>query len=174
MTDDLRYPIGAWVRPTVTSALERTAWINAVTALPAELRAAIAGLSDAQLDTAYRPGGWTLRQVVHHVADSHVNAYVRFKLALSEDNPTIRPYDEAEWAKLPDSKLPVDVSLRIVEAVHERWVALLRALPAEAFSRPFQHPESGAQTLDTALSQYAWHGRHHVAHVTGLRAREVW
>lgn len=174
MTDDLRYPIGAWVRPTVISALERRAWINAVTALPAELLAAIAGLSDAQLDTAYRPGGWTVRQVVHHVADSHVNAYVRFKLALSEDNPTIRPYDEAEWAKLPDSKLPVDVSLRIVEAVHERWVALLRALPTEAFSRPFQHPESGAQTLDTALSQYAWHGRHHLAHVTGLRAREVW
>lgn len=174
MTDDLRYPIGAWVRPTVISALERTAWINAIAALPAELRAATAGLTDAQLDTPYRPGGWTVRQVVHHLPDSHLNAYVRFKLALTEPDPTIRPYDEGGWAKLPDSALPVDVSLRIVDAVHERWVALLRALPADAFSRPFQHPESGAQTLDTALSTYAWHGRHHVAHVMRLRARAGW
>ncbi len=174
MDQDLRYPIGRWARPADVTPGLRAAWIREVEALPAALRAAVAGLDDRQLDTPYRPGGWTVRQLVHHVADSHLNALVRFKLALTEDNPTIKPYDEARWAELADSALPIEVSLGIVDGVHQRWVTLLRAQPADAFARPFRHPESGPQTLDSSLSLYAWHGRHHTAHVTALRAREVW
>lgn len=175
MTEDLRYPIGPWQPPAgPVSAAWRANHIRDIAELPAQMRAAVAGLSDAQLDTPYRPGGWSVRQVVHHVADSHANGYIRQKLALTEANPTIKPYDEERWAELPDSHLPIDVSLRMIDAIHERWAALLRALPTERFAVPYQHPQSGPQTLDSSLSNYSWHGRHHVAHITELRKREGW
>lgn len=175
MSHDLRYPIGPWQPPAGPVAPEwRANHIADIAALPAQMRAAVAGLTDAQLDTPYRPGGWTVRQVVHHVADSHANGYIRQKLALTETNPTIKPYDEGRWAELPDAMLPIDVSLRMLDAIHERWAALLRALPTERFTVPYQHPQSGPQTLDTSLSNYSWHGRHHVAHITELRKREGW
>lgn len=143
--------------------------------LPERLKAAVSGLSDAQLDTPYREGGWTVRQVVHHLADSHANSVIRFKLALTEDWPTIKPYDEAAWAKLPDSKsLPIESSMTFIEGMHERWVALLEAMTEADFERGFVHPEHGRQSLATALAIYAWHSRHHVAHITGLRARNGW
>ena len=143
--------------------------------MPAALRAAVGGLSDAQLDTPYRPGGWTVRQLVHHVADSHMNAYTRFKLALTEENPTIKPYDEQSWAELVDSRtMPVEVSLRIVDGVHERLVIMLRAISDAQFGRALTHPENGAMTLDSLLNVYSWHGDHHVAHVTSLRERMGW
>jgi uncharacterized damage-inducible protein DinB len=148
--------------------------IRDIAALPAQMRAAVAALTDAQLDTPYRPGGWTLRQVVHHVADSHANGYVRQKLALTEANPTVKPYDEERWAELPDARLPIDVSLRMLDAIHERWAALLRALPPERFGAQYLHPASGQQTLDSSLSNYAWHGRHHLGHVIELRKRSNW
>jgi uncharacterized damage-inducible protein DinB len=175
MTPDLRYPIGPWIAPsTPLSAGTRAALITNIATLPSQLRAAVDGLSDAQLDTPYRPRGWTLRQVVHHLADSHANGFIRSKLALTEDNPTIKPYDEEGWAELPDSKLPVEVSLRMLESIHERWTALLGALPAEKFVSPYQHPQTGPQTLDSSLSTYSWHGRHHLAHITELKKREGW
>ncbi len=175
MTQDLRYPIGPWVPPKgAVSPAERAGFIADIAALPAQMRAAVAALSNAQLDTPYRPGGWTVRQVVHHVADSHANGYVRQKLALTEQNPVIKPYDEERWAELPDVTLPLDVSLRMLDSIHERWAALLRALPAERFSAQYQHPQSGQQTLDSSLSNYSWHGKHHVAHITSLRQREGW
>lgn len=175
MAPDLRFPIGPWAPPSgPVSPAARSGFIADIAALPAQMRAAIAGLSDAQLDTPYRPGGWTVRQVVHHVADSHANGYVRQKLALTEQNPTIKPYDEERWAELPDAKLPIDVSLRMLDAIHERWAALLQALPVNRFASPYQHPQSGPQTLDSSLSNYSWHGRHHVAHITELRRREGW
>lgn len=175
MTDDLRYPIGSWRPPTGAVTPDwRANHIRDIAELPAQMRAAVAGLSEQQLDTPYRPGGWTLRQVVHHVADSHANGFIRQKLALTEANPTVKPYDEERWAELPDAKLPIDVSLRMLDAIHERWAALLRALPAERFGAPYQHPQSGPQTLDSSLSNYSWHGRHHVAHITALRRREGW
>ena len=174
MPEDLRYPIGDWVRPNAVTAAARDHCIAQIAELPLALRDAVSELTDAQLDTPYRPGGWTLRQLVHHVADSHANGYVRHKLALTEQNPTIKPYDEARWAELPDSALPIAPSLRMLESVHARWVAMLRALPASAFARQYLHPEAGPMSLDLSLSNYAWHGRHHVAHVTALRAREGW
>jgi hypothetical protein len=174
VTSDLRYPIGQYVRPASVSVAERAKWIDQIAELPGAMRAAVHGLSDAQLDTPYRPQGWTVRQVVHHVADSHANAYCRLKLALTEQNPTIRPYDEARWAELPDSALPVDVSLRMIDAVHERWVVILRAIPADRFAETFLHPESGAQTLDSQCANYAWHSLHHTAHITSLRAQQGW
>lgn len=175
MTDDLRYPIGPWRPPTSAVTPEwRANHIRDIAELPAQMRAAVAGLDDRQLDTPYRPGGWTLRQVVHHVADSHANGFIRQKLALTEANPTVKPYDEERWAELPDAQLPIEVSLRMLDAIHERWAALLRALPQERFSAPYQHPQSGPQTLDSSLSNYSWHGRHHVAHITALRQREGW
>jgi hypothetical protein len=171
---DLRFPIGEWISPALLSPADRSTLIDELATLPALLRAASAGLTEAQLNTPYRPGGWTLRQLVHHLADSHLNGYVRAKLALTEETPTIKPYDEARWAELPDSAAPIDVSLRIIESVHERWVTLLRALPAEAFARTYHHPESGRQSLDASLSNYAWHGRHHLAHLTQLKERNGW
>lgn len=174
MPIDLRFPIGQWISPSPLSPADRSALIDELATLPAQLRAEGADLTDAQLDTPYRPGGWTLRQLVHHVADSHLNGYVRAKLALTEETPTIKPYDEARWAELPDSTAPIEVSLRILESVHERWVTLLRALPAEAFARSYYHPDSGQQSLDASLSNYAWHGKHHLAHLTGLKARSGW
>ena len=172
---DLRYPIGKLARKSVLTPEERTSAIDAIAATPAKLSDAVSRLSDAQLDTAYRPGGWTVRQLVHHVADSHINAYTRFRFALTEDNPTIKPYEEAIWADLPDARmLPPSVSLLLLQALHERWVALLRAVPPESFARPMQHPENGSMTMDDLLTMYAWHGRHHTAHVTALRDRMGW
>jgi hypothetical protein len=173
--DDLRYPVGRYAAPDPITPEHRAAWIAALEAAPAALRAAVEGLSDDRLDTPYRPGGWTVRQVVHHVPDSHLNAYVRFKLALTEDAPTIKPYEEARWAELPDSTGPVAPSLDLLDSLHARWVALLRAMPEEAWARTFFHPEQGrALRLDWTLGLYAWHGKHHAAHVTALRGREGW
>lgn len=174
--DDLRYPNGPF--QSVGRALtpeERQRCIDIIEEHPARMRAAVAGLDDDQLDTPYREGGWTVRQVAHHVVDSHLNAYVRFKLAVTEDRPTIRTYEEKEWAKLPDaSTAPVQGSLELLASLHRRWVDFLRALTAEEFRRPFVHPEMGELHMDVLLELYAWHGPHHVAHVTGLRERRGW
>lgn len=172
---DLRYPVGRLVRKSVLGADERRAAIDAIAAAPAALRAAVAGLSAEQLDTPYRPGGWTVRQLVHHVADSHMQAYGRFKIALTEDNPTIKPYDEKTWAELEDSRtMSPEISLHLLDALHERLAATLRAVQAEHFARPLTHPENGPMTIDSLLGIYSWHGRHHTAHVTGLRERMGW
>jgi len=172
--DDLRYPIGQFAFASDPSPEQRRAWIRWIADAPAQLRQAVSGLSDSQLDTPYRPDGWTLRQVVHHVPDSHLNAYVRFKLALTEETPTIKPYDENEWARLPDAKGPVDDSLMLLEALHRRWVILLHGMQEPDFRRPLVHPERGPVTNDWLLQVYAWHGAHHVAHITRLREREAW
>ena len=175
MTDDLRYPIGPLKTAEHLDETARREAIAAIAATPTQLRAAVLGLTEEQLDTPYRPGGWTVRQVVHHVPDSHMNAYVRFKLALTEDVPPIKPYAEALWAELPDTRLtPPEVSLSLLDHLHERWVNILRNMTPEDFDRKLQHPEKGLLTLDAMLSLYSWHGRHHVAHVTGLRDRMGW
>ncbi len=174
MTTDLSYPIGKFERPTSNTTTDREARVATLAALPANMRGAVRGLTPAQLDTRYRPGGWTVRQVVHHVADSHLNGYCRVKLALTEENPVIKPYEEAKWAELADSKLPIELSLGILDGVHERLVVILRSLTAEQFARPFLHPASGPQTLDSWLALYEWHSRHHTAHITSLRTREGW
>ena len=148
--------------------------IAAIAELPVKMRDAVRGLSEAQLDTPYRPGGWTVRQVVHHVPDSHLNAYVRVKLALTENNPTIKPYDQDAFAGLPDQKLPIDVSLSLLDSLHARWVVVLKALTPQQFARPLYHPEIGAITIDYQVQTYGWHSRHHVAHITRLREREGW
>jgi hypothetical protein len=174
--NDVRYPIGPFssVGRTLTQE-ERAQLIHAIEGHPARMRAAVGGLDDAQLDTPYREGGWTSRQVVHHVVDSHVNAYVRFKLAVTEDHPTIRPYEEHVWAELPDGKsAPVDGSLAILDALHARWVSFLRGLSAEDFTRTLHYPDMGDVTVDFLLEMYGWHGPHHEAHVTSLRQRRGW
>lgn len=173
--DEIRYPIGRFTAPASSLAGIRAAHIQTLRMLPERLTAAVSALSDPQLDTPYRNGGWTVRQVVHHVADSHANSYVRFKLALTEDWPTIKPYDEAAWAELADSRwLPVDVSLSFLAALHQRWVALLESLSDDDFRRGYCHPESGRQSLAQVLALYDWHSRHHTAHVVNLRARMGW
>ena len=175
MTTDLRYPVGKWVRPKSLTPAERKTAIEAIAKAPAAMRSAVGGLTDAQLGTPYRPGGWTVQQVVHHVADSHMNAYTRFRLAFTEQNPTIKPYDEATWAELDDARtLPVDVSLNLLDAMHERLVTLLRGVPDDHFQRTLTHPENGPMTVDSLLSVYSWHGKHHTAHVTALRERMAW
>lgn len=172
---DLRYPVGRCPSKPVLTLEECRAGIDAIAQTPDRLNAAIAGLSPEQLDTPYRPGGWTVRQVIHHLPDSHMNSYVRFKLALTEDEPTIKAYDEALWAKLGDSReTPIEVSLALLEALHKRWVTLLRGMRAEDFARRLVHPERGAMTLDDVLTTYSWHGQHHVAHITSLRHRMSW
>ncbi len=172
---DLRYPVGRFQSPDEITAAHRAEWLNDLEALPAKLTAAVAGLDDRQLDTPYRPGGWTVRQVVHHYADSHANSYVRFRLALTEDAPVIKPYDEQRWAELPDAKsAPISVSLTLLSALHQRWVLLLRSLDDQTFARTFIHPELGEMRLDKTLGLYAWHCHHHVAHITNLRARQGW
>ena len=173
--EDLRYPIGRFraVMP-VTSEI-RSAAIDAIAGLPQRLRAAVADLDDRQLDTQYRPEGWTIRQVVHHVADSHMNGLTRVKLALTEETPTIKPYDESAWARLADARLPVDVSLGIIDGIHARWAAVYHGMTVEDFERSFVHPEVGAQlTLDWHLQNYAWHSHHHLAHITELRRAKGW
>jgi len=176
MTPDLRYPIGQFDYAAPISASQRAAHIADIEALPRLLRAAVAGLNDRQLDTPYRPGGWTVRQLVHHIADSHLNGYARPRFALTEDNPTIKPYLEAKWAELADAKsLPIEPSLHILDGVHERWSALLRSLNDADFSRTIVHPEHGRTlSIDVLAGSYAWHGRHHVRHITALREREGW
>lgn len=175
MPDDLRYPIGKFKRPEKLTVTDRKRAIDQIAAAPAALRDAVRGLDDRQLDTPYRPGGWTVRQVVHHVPDSHINAYVRFKLTLTEDVPTIKPYDEARWAELPEARTaPIGMSLAFLETLHVRWVTMLRAMTEGDFERTLHHPESGTMSLDQMLALYAWHGQHHVAHITTLRKREGW
>jgi uncharacterized damage-inducible protein DinB len=166
MTTDLRYPVGRLTFDDDVTPGKRTAWIRQIAELPGALAAAADGMTDAQIGTPYRPGGWTVREVIHHVADSHLNAYTRFKLALTENNPTIKPYDEGAWATLADTRqTSIAVSLRLLDALHTRWVAVLEAMKPEDFARPLVHPVNGPMTLDRLLQLYAWHGRHHTAHV---------
>ena len=175
MADDLRYPIGEFDRGFELSAAARADRMSVIRELPKKMREAVAGLSDEQLDTEYRPGGWTIRQTVHHVADSHSNSIIRFKLALTEDEPpTIRPYYEDRWAELGDSKLPVEVSLNLIDGIHTRWIALLESMSDADFGKKFIHPETGEWTLDGALALYAWHSLHHTSHITALRTRNGW
>jgi hypothetical protein len=175
MSDDLRFPIGKFSWPENISAAEREACISRIASTPARLRAALSGLSAEQLDTRYREGGWTLRQVAHHVPDSHMNSYVRFKLALTEDNPAIKPYDEAAWADLCDSvDTPVETSLLLLDCLHQRWVALLRGMSEAEWKKTFRHPALGPVSLEQNVALYAWHGDHHIAHVTSLRNRRAW
>jgi uncharacterized damage-inducible protein DinB len=172
---DLRYPIGKYTRCDALTPAQRAEAIAQIAAAPKALRDAVAGLSREQLDTPYRPGGWTVRQVVHHMPDSHMNSYVRLKLALTENEPTIKTYEEELWAELADSRdTPVEVSLALFEALHQRWVVLLQSMRAEDFSRRLRHPVLGAMSVDNLVNIYAWHGRHHVAHITSLREREGW
>jgi hypothetical protein len=172
--EDLRFPVGRFSPQPGSTRETRAAHIQTLRMLPESLREAVSGLSDSQLDTPYRDGGWTVRQVVHHLPDSHANCYIRFKLALTEDSPTIKPYDEAAWAKLADSSLPVGVSLSLLAALHGRWVALLESMSEVDFHKGFVHPEQGRQTLSNVLAIYDWHSRHHTAHITNLRARQGW
>ncbi|HEX9981706.1 MAG TPA: putative metal-dependent hydrolase [Thermoanaerobaculia bacterium] len=173
---DPRYPVGPFVNRTSLDTEERQSLIGDIAATPQRLRDAVAGLDDTQLDTPYRDGGWTLRQVVHHVPDSHLNAYTRLKLALTEDTPVIRPYDEALWANLPDVQAtPVETSLMLLETLHARWVGLMRAMAPEDFARPLRHPDhDGPKSIDWIVALYSWHGRHHVAHITSTRERLGW
>src|SRR5689334_911205 len=172
---DLQYPVGRFVWPETVSPQDRRRYIDEIEQAPRNLRAAVAGLSEQQLDTPYRPGGWTVRQVVHHVADSHMNSYVRFRLALTEQEPTIKPYDQSLWAELADARTaPVEPSVALLESLHRRWVLLLRSLSPADFGRQFHHLELGVLSLDKNLALYAWHGRHHVAHITSLRERMGW
>lgn len=172
---DLRYPIGPYEPIVNTTKAQRAALIETIASAPTQLRAAVQNLSLVQLDTPYRPEGWTVRQVVHHVADSHLNSYIRFRWALTEDEPLIKAYDEVAWAKLPDARsADPDISLALLDALHERWVLLLQAMTPEQFNRTLRHPEAGLVKLETMLGSYAWHGRHHIAHITDLRARMEW
>jgi hypothetical protein len=173
--EDYRYPIGKYQSKSVLTAEERRGAIDGIAQMLERLAAAIAGLNSEQLDTPYRPDGWTVRQVVHHVPDSHMNAYIRFKLALTENTPTIKLYDEALWATLPDSRdTPIAVSVALLRTLHQRWVILLQAMRTEDFARQLNHPERGIETLDSKLAEYAWHGQHHVAHITSLRELLGW
>jgi uncharacterized damage-inducible protein DinB len=173
--DDLRFPVGRFARPERLTPEQRRAAIDSIANAPARMRTAVHGLDDAQLDTPYRPDGWTVRQVVHHVPDSHMNAYTRLKLGLTEDTPTIKPYDEAAWATLDDVRAtPIETSLSLLESLHDRWVRVLQAMSPADFERTINHPENGTMTLDQLLALYEWHGRHHVAHINNLRLRNGW
>jgi uncharacterized damage-inducible protein DinB len=175
MNDNLRYPIGKFRYDCPSNEDEKRAFLDDIAQTPENLRTAVKGLSDSRLDTSYRPGGWTVRQVVHHLPDSHLNSYVRFKLALTEDDPTIKPYAEDRWAELADTKTtPVAVSLTLLDSLHDRWVRLLRSLTSDDWKRTFRHPELGSMTLEKTLALYAWHGKHHVTQITNLREREGW
>jgi uncharacterized damage-inducible protein DinB len=172
---DARFPIGEFKPESDVTPAKRQHAIGEIAAAPAKLRAAVAGLSEAQLDTPYREGGWTVRQLTHHIADSHMNANIRWRLAMTESEPTIKPYEEKDWAQLADAKtLPAKVSLDLLDTLHERWIALIRATKDGEFARTFRHPEHGVRTLDWMLFLYAWHGRHHVAHITELRKQKGW
>jgi uncharacterized damage-inducible protein DinB len=175
MMTDPRFPIGKFHYDGTTSEEQKQAFLTDIAESPAKVRGAIKGLSDTQLDTPYRDGGWTVRQVVHHVPDSHLNSYVRFKLALTEEEPTIKTYAEDRWAELADSKqTPIEVSLTLLESLHDRWVRLLRSLTPEQWKRTFRHPELGPMSLEKTLALYSWHGKHHVAHISELRKLKGW
>lgn len=172
---DPRYPVGRFEGRARLTAEERRAMIEDIALAPARMRDAVRGLTESQLDTPYRDGGWTVRQVIHHVPDSHLNGYTRLKLALTEKEPTIKPYDQTAWADLADSRdTPIETSLMLLESVHDRWVRLLRSMSATDFARTFRHPEHGAVTIDWLVDMYSWHGRHHTAHITSLRERKGW
>lgn len=172
---DPRYPIGKFAPKPRLTPEERTVLVHQIAELPDQLVKAVARLTEDQLNTPYRDGGWTVRQVVHHLADSHMNAFIRFRLAVTEENPTVKPYNEKRWADLFDTKTaPIDLSISIVESLHARWVMMLESFNATDFLRPLQHPESGPMDIDRLLQLYAWHGRHHVAHVTELRKAKGW
>ncbi len=177
---DLQYPVGKFIwnrqgEGLLSTEAVRAEWLTTIEETPEHLWAAVTGLRDEQLDTPYRPGGWTVRQVVHHLADSHMNAYIRFRLALTENEPTIKPYDERLWADLDDARTaPVDLSLTLLETMHQRLVMLLRSLQPRDFTRTLNHPELGRVTLEKYLALYAWHGKHHVAHIMNLRQRSNW
>ena len=172
---DLRFPIGKFSYAGPPNGEQKQRFIDGIAQTPANLRTAVKGLSNEQLDTPYRPEGWSVRQLVHHVPDSHLNSYIRFKLALTEDEPTIKPYAEDRWAELADSQAtPIEVSLTLLESLHDRWVTLLRSLTPEQWHRSFRHPDLGPMNLEKTLALYAWHGKHHVAHITELRKRMSW
>lgn len=171
---DPRYPIGKFQMPEEVTTARRRLAIDEIAAAPRNLRAAVAGLSDPQLDTPYREGGWTVRQVVHHVPDSHMNAFIRLRLALTEDKPTIRPYEEARWAELADAKAPIEVSQILLDCLHARWDINWRSMKPEQFARPLIHPDHGERNIDWLLFLYGWHGKHHTAHITELRKRKGW
>ena len=173
--EQLRYPIGQFQAPEYITDTHIKLWIKDIELLPSQMRLAVAGMNDEQLDTPYRPDGWTVRQTVHHVADSHINGYTRIKLALTEDNPTIKPYEEHLWAELPDSKLDVDMSLRMLDSVHTRWAEILRSINKVQFERTFYHPgNQKSYAIDYHTGLYSWHGRHHVAHIENLKLRMAW
>jgi hypothetical protein len=176
MTDDLRFPVGKWVKPHgALPAAERAALIDVIAAMPERLASATRGLSAVAIDTPYRPGGWTVRQLVHHLADSHANAYIRTKLIATEDRPPLKAYQQAAWAELSDATTePVDTSIALLTSLHRRWSGWLRTLDPALFGRTGQHSENGPMTMDELVSMYAWHSRHHVAHITELRRREGW
>jgi hypothetical protein len=173
--NELKFPIGRYQAPDVISPAQRATWIEQMAQLPLNLSKAVAGLSEGQLDTPYRPGGWTVRQVVHHLPDSHLNSYVRFRLALTEANPLIKPYEEAAWAQLEDARIgPVAPSLMLLDGLHTRFVLLLKSLSDGDFAKTFKHPVLGEKRLDWTLGLYAWHSLHHTAHISNLRSREGW
>jgi uncharacterized damage-inducible protein DinB len=175
MEVDLRYPIGKFEYKGVSTIQQRELMVRAISQTPAKLREAVGALNEEQLETPYRPGGWTVRQVAHHLPDSHMNSFTRFRLALTEEEPTIRPYFEDRWAELSDSrKAPIDYSLDLLEALHKRWVFMLESLNDSDYARTFRHPELGLMTLDKNLALYAWHGKHHVGQITALRKRMAW
>jgi hypothetical protein len=173
--ENLRFPIGQFSFQAPSTPEQRKQWIAELAKAPANFRAAVSGLNEQQLNTPYRDGGWTVRQVIHHVPDSHLNAYIRFKLALTESEPTIKPYDEAAWAELSDTRdTPIEVSLAMLENLHTRWVRLMDAMSDADFQKHFRHPERGVVTLEMNLALYAWHCKHHAAHITSLRERSEW
>ncbi|MFN0121745.1 MAG: YfiT family bacillithiol transferase [Blastocatellia bacterium] len=173
--DELRYPIGDFQYDADSTPEKHREWVGVIARTPWKLRAVIAGMMDEQIRTPYRPGGWTVRQVIHHMADSHMNSFIRFKLALTEGNPTIKPYDEAAWAMLPDGRdAPIELSLKLLDVLHERWTILLESMKPEEFARTFHHPERGPMHLDMALQLYAWHSNHHIAHIAELKKRRNW
>lgn len=174
MQDDLRFPIGKFDENIEITPEKRRQLIQTIAELPDKVKLATSNLTEDQLDTPYRPEGWTVRQTVHHIADSHLNAFSRFKLALTEDTPTIRPYFEDRWAELADSRMPIDVSIKIIEGIHARWSNLLQSMTDEDFAKKLNHPDSGLWTLEKMLALYGWHCRHHTAHITNLRERSNW
>lgn len=171
---ELQYPVGKFQRKPTLDQAEQTMMIRQIAGTPSNVRRAVAGLVDEQIDTPYRPGGWTVRQVVHHVADSHMHAYIRTKFALTEESPTIMPYKQALWANVVDSKQPIEVSLALLDALHTRWVAILENCSADDLNRKLIHPEQGTVDINFLLQMYSWHGRHHTAHITSLRERNGW
>jgi hypothetical protein len=174
-TNDLSYPIGKFIHEKEISSQRRKELLNEITEAPFKLSKIVDGLTEEQLNTPYRPGGWTVKQVVHHLADSHLNAYVRTKLALTENEPVIKPYNQADWANLKDSfDTSVEVSLTLLDSVHKRWVTLLKSLNETDFKRKFRHPEIGLLDIDWIVAQYAWHGKHHTAHIASLKERMNW